>query len=63
MGRTHQAISALRRYLEGLTPAEWSAVGLHPTRGEMDVEAIVERFEVDHLEEHADQLDGLRHSP
>ena len=42
------------------TPAEWSRRGLHPTRGEMTVQSIVERFIVDHLEEHADQLDGLR---
>jgi hypothetical protein len=59
MARTHEAIEALTRYLAGLTPAEWNAVGLHPTRGDMDVEAIVERFIVDHLEEHADQLDSL----
>jgi len=59
MARTHAAIEALKRYLEGLTPAEWSAVGLHPRRGEMDVEEMVERFVVDHLEEHAEQLDKL----
>jgi hypothetical protein len=60
MSRTHEAIERLRRYLDGLTTAEWNAVGLHPTLGEMDVEAIVERFLIRHLEEHADQLDGLR---
>ena len=32
---------------------------LHPTLGEMGLEAIVERFVLSHLEEHADQLDGL----
>ncbi|HET7646629.1 MAG TPA: DinB family protein [Candidatus Limnocylindria bacterium] len=41
-------------------PAEaWRRVGLHPTLGEMTVERLVERFIVAHLEEHADQLDGL----
>jgi hypothetical protein len=62
MARTHESIASLKRYLDGLTAAEWGAVGLHPTRGEMTVEDIVERFEVNHLEEHADQLDGLRAS-
>ena len=57
--RTTDSIAELKRHLGGLTPAEWNAVGLHPTRGELDVEAIVERFIVAHLEEHADQLDSL----
>jgi hypothetical protein len=60
MDRVREALAELRRYLDGLTSAEWNAVGLHQTRGEMDVEAIVERFVVSHLEEHADQLDRLR---
>ena len=41
-------------------PAEaWTRRGMHPSRGEMTVETIVDRFIVSHLEEHADQLDGL----
>jgi hypothetical protein len=42
-----------------LSPDEWLRVGLHPVRGVMTVAAIFERFIVDHLEEHADQLDSL----
>ena len=57
--RVREAIAGLRRYLDRLTSAEWNAVGRHQTRGDMDVEAIVERFVVAHLEEHAEQLDGL----
>lgn len=57
--RVRDSVSAIRAYLGGLTPAQWSAVGVHPRRGEMDVEQIVEEFVVGHLEEHADQLDGL----
>ncbi len=57
--RVRQAVAALRRDLEGMTSAEWNAVGRHPTVGDMDVEAIAERFMVGHLEEHADQLDRL----
>ncbi len=37
----------------------WGLRGAHPTRGEMTVTALVEIFIVEHLEEHADQLDGL----
>ena len=37
----------------------WRRLGSHPTRGEMTVERIVEEFIVNHLEEHADQLDAL----
>lgn len=37
----------------------WRLRGVHPTRGEMSVERIIEAFVVHHLEEHADQLDGL----
>jgi hypothetical protein len=58
-GSVHEAIEKLKRYLSGRTSAEWNAVGLHPVRGELDVEAIVGRFVVVHLEEHADQLDSL----
>ncbi len=58
-GRVDEATEDLKRYLSGRTSAEWNAVGLHPVRGELDVEAIVGRFVVAHLEEHADQLDSL----
>lgn len=60
MGRVHESIEDLKSYLSSRTSGEWNAIGRHPRRGEMDVEAIVERFVVAHLEEHADQLDGLR---
>lgn len=56
----HEGIEELKRYLAARTSPEWNAVGQHPLRGAMDVEAIVGRFVVGHLEEHADQLDGLR---
>ena len=60
MEQTRTSIADLKSYLGRLTPAEWKAMGLHPIRGEMAVSAIVERFVVGHLEEHADQLDSLR---
>ena len=45
--------------LASLPVADWQARGLHPTRGEMTVSEIVDRFILAHLDEHADQLDGL----
>ena len=41
-------------------PAQaWVLRGAHPTRGEMSVQQLIETFIVEHLEEHADQLDAL----
>lgn len=37
----------------------WRLRGMHPSLGAMTVERLMERFIVDHLEEHADQLDAL----
>jgi hypothetical protein len=52
-------LSELRQVASTFDAADWAAAGRHPTRGEMHVDEIVERFVVSHLEEHADQLDGL----
>ena len=60
--RVQTGIADLRGYLNRLSSPEWNAVGRHSIRGDLDVEAIVERFILAHLEEHADQLDGLRAS-
>lgn len=59
MARVHEEIEVTRRYLPTLNAAQWSSVGLHSRRGEMTVPQIVEKFTIDHLEEHADQLDDL----
>ncbi len=45
--------------LATLTPAQWTTVGLHPTLGQMTVEAIVERMIAHHLEEHLAQLETI----
>jgi threonine dehydratase len=45
--------------LKELDDEAWGARGLHPRRGDMALPEIVQRFLLDHLEEHADQLDGL----
>jgi len=45
----------MARMLE-LTPADIERVGVHPSRGELSVLAIFERFVVGHLEDHVNQL-------
>jgi DinB superfamily len=53
------AIASLARYLATLDDAAWTARGLHQTRGELDLQASLKRFVIDHLDEHAAQLEGL----
>jgi hypothetical protein len=53
------AIASLESYLATLDDAAWAARGLHQTRGELDLEASLQRFVIDHLGEHAMQLEGL----
>lgn len=57
--RVTAELDELSTTLTALPDDAWNATGLHPTLGEMGLEAIVERFVLSHLEEHADQLDGL----
>ena len=57
--RATAKLDELSTTLTALPDDAWNATGLHPTLGEMGLEAIVERFVLSHLEEHADQLDGL----
>jgi hypothetical protein len=58
--RAARDIVTLRAFLSGLGDSAWTARGLHPTLGEMDLAAIVNEFLVGHLEQHAVQLDHLR---
>jgi hypothetical protein len=59
MDRVRTSLATVVDAVRGWTPEEWARRGAHPVRGEMTVERIVAVFIVDHLEEHADQLDGL----
>jgi hypothetical protein len=54
-----RAIVGLERYLATLDDADWTARGLHQTRGVLDLGASLERFVIGHLDEHAEQLEGL----
>jgi len=57
--RVTSQLAEIGTMLRDLPGDAWTALGQHPALGEMTVPAIVERFIVAHLEEHADQLDGL----
>ena len=57
--RLREGIGLVRAAVSELPDEAWQVRGRHPTLGDMDVQAIVERFIAAHLEEHADQLDEL----
>ncbi len=52
-------ITRYERRLAGLGPADLATLGLHPARGSMSVQAVLNVIVVDHLEEHCAQLRGL----
>ena len=58
--RVRESLAWVSDELGVLDDRAWQARGLHPVRGELTVSEIVERFILDHLEEHAEQLDSLR---
>lgn len=60
MARVTSSLAEVTEALRGFSADDWHRRGQHPTLGVMTVERIVERFIADHLEEHADQLDGLQ---
>lgn len=57
--RVRASLSEVSDAVRSWDDETWRLRGAHPVRGEMPVERIIEAFIVDHLEEHADQLDGL----
>ncbi|HEX2766483.1 MAG TPA: DinB family protein [Candidatus Limnocylindria bacterium] len=59
MDRVRSQIAEIVDEVRSWTPEQWQRRGIHPVRGEMTVETIVKVFIVDHLEEHADQLDAM----
>jgi hypothetical protein len=59
LDRVRTSLAEVTDAARGFTPADWERRGTHPTRGEMSVYRLIERFIVEHLEEHADQLDLL----
>lgn len=59
LDRVRTSLAAVTDAMRELPPEAWRLTGAHPSRGEMTVRQIVEEFIVDHLEEHAEQLDRL----
>lgn len=59
LARVRGSLGEVTDTLRAWPPEAWGRRGLHPTRGVMGIEQIIERFVVEHLEEHADQLDAL----
>lgn len=57
--RTRHGIGEVRLFLRELPDGAWLTRGVHSTLGVMPLQAIVDEFMVGHLEQHADQLDGL----
>ncbi len=57
--RIREALERARGVLLDYLPPQWDRLGAHPTLGEMPASRIFERFIVEHLEEHAAQLDYL----
>jgi hypothetical protein len=58
--RVRTSLAEVVDTIRGLPAEAWTARGRHASAGELNVGAIVERFVVNHLEEHADTLDALR---
>lgn len=57
--RVREAIDRAEGALLDHLPPAWETRGVHPTLGEMPASRILEHFIVEHLEEHAAQLDSL----
>lgn len=57
--RVDEQAQATERFLRGLDERGWAADGRHPSLGPMTMPAMIERFLIGHLEEHASQLDEL----
>ncbi|HEY7828622.1 MAG TPA: DinB family protein [Candidatus Limnocylindrales bacterium] len=56
LGRIDSGVARYSRRLPQLSAADWARRGLHARLGEMTVEAMLERFVVSHVEEHAAAL-------
>ena len=56
--RISAAVERYRHRLPELADTEIARRGVHPTRGELSVPELLERFVVSHVEEHATQLEA-----
>src|SRR5206468_6317667 len=58
MERFRGHLRDLRVLLGDMGPEDWERTVAHPTLGELGMERVFEVFLVNHLEQHATQLDG-----
>jgi hypothetical protein len=56
--RIGAGVERYRRRLPALSAADLDRVGRHPTRGDLTVTELLERFVVAHMEDHANQLEA-----
>ena len=61
--RISDALDRFERRWRTLTPADLARRGVHPTRGELTVAAMPDRFIVGHLADHVTQLEGILADP
>jgi DinB family protein len=54
-----EALGDATGFIRRLGPADLARTGAHPTRGELTVEASLDRFLASHLEEHVRQLHSI----
>jgi hypothetical protein len=59
LARVRGSLVTVSETLRSWPDEAWTRSGQHVVRGPMTIDAIVERFIVEHLEEHADQLDAI----
>ena len=57
--RIEHALERFGRRLSTLTAADDARIGVHPKRGEMTIPQIADAFVVNHLADHAVQLEGI----
>jgi hypothetical protein len=57
LDRIDQGVERVLALLDRLSPADLAQTGSHQTRGEMTVARIIDEFIVEHLEEHAEQIE------
>jgi hypothetical protein len=59
LGRMDEGVAAVLAFVGSLDDTALARVGTHQTLGRMTVADVVDRFVVAHLEEHAEQLEGV----
>lgn len=57
--RLHAALESATALLRAIPDDAWQKTGLHPRRGEMTIERIVDELMCDHLVEHVTQAGAL----